>query len=96
MVKSMQVIRYACFFSLKIHIQGCEYSKEILAVEEENSSASGGYGCELLQTTIFSEAESECSYCTTCLPFTQNEPNISSINTDDLNCESYAVPVPET
>jgi len=91
----MQVIQYACFFSLKIHIQGCEYSKEILPVEE-NSSLSGGYGCEILQTTIFSEAEPEWSYCTTYLPFTQNEPNISSINTDDLNCESYAVPVPET
>jgi len=74
------------FFSLKIHIQGCEYSKEVLPVEEENSSASGGYGCETLQITIFSEAEPECSYC---LPF-------SSINTDDLNCESYAVPIPET
>jgi len=91
----MQVIQlqYACFFSLKIHIQGCEYSKEILPVEEENSSASGSYGCEILQTSNSSEAEPECSYC---LPFTQNEPNVSSINTDDLNCESYAVPIPET
>ena len=79
-------------FSLKIHIQGCEYSTEILPVEE-NSSASGSYSCETLQTTIFSEAEPECSYC---LPFTQSEPSVSSINTDDLNCESYAVPIPET
>ena len=62
-------------------------------MEEENSSASGGYGYETPQTTIFSEAEPECSYC---LPFTQSEPSVSSINTDDLNCESYAVPVPET
>ena len=76
-------------FSLKIHIQGCEYSTEILPVEE-NNSASGGYGCETLQTTLFSEAEHECSYC---LPFTQS---VSLINTDDLNCESYAVPIPET
>jgi len=49
-------------FSGQIHIQGCDYSKEILPVEE-NSSASGGYGCETLQTTTFSEADPECSYC---------------------------------
>ena len=62
-------------------------------MEEENSSASGGYGYETPQTTIFSEAEPECSYC---LPFTQSEPSVSSINTDDLNCELYAMPIPET
>ena len=65
-------------------------------MEEENSLESGSYGCETLQTTIFPEADSEpeCSYC---LPFwLQNEPSVSSLNTDDLNCESYAVPIPET